>query len=349
MSTALVPSSYAPDNAETRDHISFSESSKVLPLPCLPDMMSNVSNTTNEPPETVFCPPFREIYIGVVDSSVPYFVNAALSSTLAIVTILANLVVLLALRHVTSIRLPSKLLLCSLVVTDLGAGLVVFPHQSVYVMRRSIPDSAVCPVYMGLKFTGSVFSGASLFTLTVISLDRYAALFYKFKYEEVVTTRRVCAALGFMWSFALFYGSTGVWNFLVWSGITGIGLIIAFPVITVAYIKIYRRLRSQQVQSPNAVHQQPRRRSLSMARYKRTASAMMWVYVGFLVCFMPYLLIAAVTATRLTPLIGCIREFAYTLLLLNSCLNPFIYCLRLPDIRAQVIKQLRESRYQSEG
>ena len=123
----------------------------------------------------------------------PIFCERSFSSTLAIVTILANLVVLLAMRRVTSIRLPSKLLLCSLVMTDLGAGLIVLLHHIVCVMRRSIPDSAVCFVYMGLRFTGYVLSSASLLTLVAISVNRigYVSLFCKREYGDIFGSTRI--------------------------------------------------------------------------------------------------------------------------------------------------------------
>ena len=39
----------------------------------------------------------------------------------------------------------------------------------------------------------------------------------------------------------------------------------------------------------------------------------------------------------------CILEFSITLMYLNSCLNPFVYCFRLPDIRAKVRQTLRQT------
>ena len=178
------------------------------------------SNMTTEPPEMVFCPPFRDVYVGTLDTSLPYFFDASLNAGLVVPTILGNLVVLLAMRRVTSLRLPSKLLLCSLVLTDLGAGLVILPQHAAFLfLRGSNPGLAPCSLYFSLMFCASMFSCASLLTLTAISLDRYAALFYHLTYNETVTTERVRACLAVLWLASLFCASTTLWKFPLWSDI----------------------------------------------------------------------------------------------------------------------------------
>ena len=63
---------------------------------------------------TAFCYPYPNVYFDNVGSIVPYTVNAALNVLMAIVAIFGNVLVVAAVRHSTSIRLPSKFLLRSL-------------------------------------------------------------------------------------------------------------------------------------------------------------------------------------------------------------------------------------------
>ena len=113
-------------------------------------LMAGSTNST----ETLFCPPFREIYVGTLDTSIPYFLYAALNTALALQTAFANLLVLLAMRCVTSLRLPSKLLLCSLVLTDLGAGFVVQPLFAAFLFMKILgPSPVLCSLMLGLNFT----------------------------------------------------------------------------------------------------------------------------------------------------------------------------------------------------
>ena len=289
---------------------------------------------------TIRCPPFPNIRFETLDSPLPYFLNAALNVSLAVATTVANLVVLLAIRHVTSIRLPSRLLLCSLVLTDLGAGSVVQPQFAAFLFHRAVyPDLVPCALTRSIAFTGSAFATSSLLTIGAISLDRYAALFFYLRYRQIVTTRRVCAALAFVWVLAVFFVLASLLNRELWLTAISTGSAVALLVISVAYIKIYRRLRVEPTQ-PQA--QEQAGSILHMARYRRTASAMMWVYVLLLICYLPLLCTTTFRSALVrTDLTEYLYEFSCSLVLLNSFLNPFVYCLRLPEIRTEVVKQLR--------
>ena len=295
--------------------------------------------------DLLLCPPFQNVNFESLDSSLPDFVNAAFNVPVAVATTVANLVVLLAMRHVTSIRLPSKLLLCSLVITDLGVGSVVAPQFAAFLFLRAIyPDTVQCPLYRSITFTGSTFIIASLSTLAAISLDRYAALFYHIKYQQIVTTRRVCAVLAFIWSLCVLMALTTLWPDNKWYAVGTSVVTVALLVISVANIKIYLRLRAQQIQpqAPDQAQQQAGN-TLNMARYRRTASAMLTVYVLFLICYVPLRCLDVVGfVTKWTALLQCLWDFSYSLLLLNSLLNPLAYCLRLPEVRTEVVKQLRK-------
>ena len=306
------------------------------------------ANTTSKTNENLqLCPPVPNVRFESLNSSFPYFLNAALNVPLTIGTTVANLVVLLAMRHVTSIRLPSKLLLGSLVMTDLGAGSVAQPQFAAFLFLRAVhPNLVPCSLYKSYVVTASIFTSASLLTLAAISLDRYAALFFYLKYQQTVTTRRVCAVLAFIWTFAMLYAFTTFKEdtMKLWRVVAFTVTVLALFVIFVACAKIYRRLRAPHIQpqAPDQAQQQAGN-TLNMARYRRTASAMMCICVLLLICYLPFLCIAAFSAAaERTPLTECLLEFSISFMLLNSFLNPFVYCFRLPDVRREVVKQLHK-------
>ena len=303
-------------------------------------------NRTAETVEDLpMCAPFLNVFFEILDNPLPDFVNAALNVPLAVATTVANLVVLLAMRRVTSIRLPSKLLLCSLVITDLGAGFVVAPQFAAFLFLRAIYSGSVqCPLYRSFAVAATVSTTASLFSLTAICVDRYAALFFHIKYKRIVTTRRVCAVLAFFWTFGLLLALLSVTNTRFWSAVSNSGGVVSLLVISVACIKIYHRLRALQIQSqaPDQAQQQAGN-TLNMARYRRTASVTLTVYVLFLINYLPFWCLATVRSViGSTALIESLSDFSYSLVLLNSLLNPFVYCLRLPEIRTESEKQLRK-------
>ena len=197
--------------------------------------------------DSLLCPPHPNVRFELLDSLLPYYLNAALNVPMVIATTFANLVVLLAMRHVTS-----KLLLCSLVMTDLEAGSVVQPQFAAYLFLRAIyPDLVPCSLLRSYGVTASIFGSASLLTLAAISLDRYAALFFYLKYQQIVTTRRVCAVLAVIWSYAILLALT----FSPWVKLRVANVIVvafALLIIFVACTKIYRRLRAQQMATPSS-------------------------------------------------------------------------------------------------
>ena len=295
--------------------------------------------------DLMVCPPFPNVDFQIRCSSLPSVVNASLNVPLAVATTFTNLVVLLAMRRVTSIRLPSKLLLCSLVLTDLGAGAVVAPQHAAWLFHQAInPDIILCSLLKAFVITSSLFGWASLWTLAAMSLDRYAALFFYLKYQQIVTTRRVCAVLAFIWALAILFALTSVTSSELWYVAIVPGIVIPLLVISVACIKISRRLLAGQIQ-PQASNetQQQAGNTLNRARYRRTASAMIIAFVLLLICYLPFLFRAILTRaiernTRMT----CLIDYSNSIILLNSLLNPFVYCLRLPEIRTEVVKQLRK-------
>ena len=309
--------------------------------------MTDPFKLLNETPtrELELCTGIQKARFGTVGSSIPYFVNAALNATLAVATTFANLLVLLAMRHVKSIRLPSKLLLCSLVLTDLGAGLIVHPQRAMLFFGKAIDPSVVqCNLFKSYRFNGSTLTFASLLSLTAIFVDRYAALFYHLNYKQTVTTRRVCAALILTWLLSSLVASISFWNTTLWGGLAIISAIVAIPITSVMCLKIYRRLQALQIQprAPGQAQQQAGN-TLKIAKYRRSASTVMWVYALFLICYAPYWGVYLVNSViGDSVVLVCVREFNYTLLLFNSFLNPFAYCFNVPEIRTKVLKELRK-------
>ena len=305
---------------------------------------ANTTANTTETPGNDLCPPVPNYVFQSVNSSVPYFVNAALNAPLAVVAVTANVLVLLALRRVTSIRLPSKLLLGSLALTDLNTGLLSQPQFAALQFSQALhPDRVLCTLFLSCRFTVSLFSGASFCSLIAISLDRYAALFHRYNYKQIVTTKRVSAVLALIWSLTTFIAAVSLWKFQVWLVSFLTLAVVGIPVVTIVNIKIYRYLRSRDVlPGAPAGAQHQAQNKLNTERYRRSASMLRWVYALFLMCHLPTWGVGS-----MVPIFGATAvtmtfwKFCTTFMLLNSVLNPFAYCLRLPDVRAEVEKQLR--------
>ena len=194
---------------------------------------------------------------------------------------------------------------------------------------------------------GTTLTCASLLTMAAISLDRYIALYFHLRYRDIVTTKRVFSVLVVIWLFAGLCACLWLWKPMVWEYFVFTVPIISFIVCTLSYIMIYRGLRHQQLnQVADEAQAQPQQQAanpLNVARYRRSASNMLWIYVLFVVCYLPHVLSRVVTRlVGRTILMQCVLEFSATVMGLNSCLNPLFFCYRLPEIRAGVLDTLHK-------
>ena len=298
--------------------------------------------TTNSQP----CFHFTGVYFEAGSSTLPYFVNAFLNVLLALVTTVANTIALSAIRKNTSLYLPSKILLGSLALTDLGVGIAVQPLFVTFLVAKAKGFTDMCFAYASFGISAYVLVCVSVLTMTAISLDRYIALYFHLRYRDIVTTKRVFSVVVVIWLFAGFFGFLWLRNPILHGYVLIAFTTVSFIIITLSYTMIYRGLRHQNVNQvtdhkAQVQTQQQAANPLNLARYRRSASNMLWIYVIFVLCFLPFVLTRIVVQlVGHTVLLQCLLEFAATVVYLNSCLNPFVYCFRLPEIRASVLETL---------
>ena len=104
------------------------------------------------------------------------------------------------------------------------------------------------------------------------------------------------------------------------------------------YTKIFLTLRHNQIHVQNHVVQaQPSRVILlNIARYRKAVNSALWVQVTLVVCYLPYGIVVALTPQRGISLSTYGREFARSLVYLNSSLNPLLYCWKIKEVRQAV-------------
>ena len=221
-----------------------------------------------------YCFHFTSVYYETGSSKVPYIVNASLSILLSLVTTVANILVLSAIRKNTSLRLPSKLLLGSLVLTDLGVGVAAHPMFVAFLVAKVKGyNDITCFTYVSSVIAGSILTCVSLLMFAAISLDRYIALYFHFRYRDIATTKRVLSLLVVIWLFAGFYGFLLLLNPMLQGYVVMVVTSISFIVCTLCYIMIYRGLRHQhgnQVTDQAQVQAQEQAANpLNVARYRK--------------------------------------------------------------------------------
>jgi len=254
---------------------------------------------------------------------------SVLNSFLSVTAFLGNALILNALRKESSLHPPSKLLLRSLVTTDLCVGLIAEPLTVIFLMAVVKENWSICHyAFVTSLITGYTLCGVSVGTLTAISVDRLLALLLGLRYRQVVTLKRTYVIVFTLWLLPAVFSSMHFWNPLITTlfGITYIPLCRAVSFFS--YTKIFETLRRHQYQVQAHVQRPNQTNQLNIARYKKEVSSAIWLQLTLVACYLPYGVAEALQAVcGLSPSLYLAWSYAGTLVLLNSSLNPILLLL----------------------
>uniref|UniRef100_A0A672HW50 G-protein coupled receptors family 1 profile domain-containing protein n=1 Tax=Salarias fasciatus TaxID=181472 RepID=A0A672HW50_SALFA len=251
-------------------------------------------------------------------------------SSIAVLTVVLNLLVIISISHFKKLHTPTNLLLLSLAVSDFLVGLLMV-FQIILIDGCWFLGDLMCSLYFLLDYG---ITSASVGTMVLISIDRYVAICDPLHYSTKVTQSRskVCVLLCWL-SSAVFqglvlrdnvrhpYGVILVPKFRI------VDLLLSFiglvSVIVVLYMRVFVVAVSQG--SVNLTTLKSERKAL------RTVSV---VIIVFLICICPYYCVTltggdAVLSASSVAFVMCLFYF-------NSCLNPLIYALFYPWFRKSI-------------
>ena len=266
--------------------------------------------------------------------------------SVSITAFLGNTLILVALKKESSLHPPSKLLYRNLAITDLCVGVIAEPVYVAYFMSVLSDKWNIC-FYANLLsfFTGFLFSAVSLLTLAVISVDRLLALLLGLRYRQVVTLKRTLMTLIFGWILSIVGILAYLWDPIVTSWCVRVALPVYLVTSFVCYVKIFFILRHNQIQVLDHFPQRQENQPVpfNIARYRKAVSAALWVQMTLVVSYLPILITETLKAQRGMPLsLYLARESTRTLVLLNSSLNPLLYCWKIREVRQAVQDTMRE-------
>ena len=136
-----------------------------------------------------------------------------------------------------------------------------------------------------------------------------------------------------------------LWNTHVHSLVTGVIAIICLIISTFYYIRIYRIIRRHQLQ---ILAQQPALQSADAENNLNTRGLQISAlntfvfYMALIICYLPSHVLLTLHGLSHTHDWPTEWEFANTAVLMNSSINPILYCWRLRELRTAVIKTVRQ-------
>jgi len=271
---------------------------------------------------------------------------------------LGNLIVIRALWKASSIPDNLKMLFLSLAFSDFGVGLfgqltlgVTFAVMLQTAANGNFNFDYLCPTVLTVCYALIyLLTCASFLTITAIAVDRLLAVSLHLRYQELVTSKRVIITIVSLW----FSSGVATCIFSVIPNHNGILVatieIVGLLLTTAAYIRVYKTVIHHQNQIQCQLHNQLQNsQEMEVIRQRKSALGTLFVYAVFVACFLPNLcciMLLAFGRFRVSFLL--VNQASAFLVLLNSSLNPIVYCWRYREIR-EIVKTSVKKLFASES
>ncbi|KOC70267.1 Protein trapped in endoderm-1 [Habropoda laboriosa] len=274
----------------------------------------------------------------------PATITAAVCAIIfSVVGIVGNLITVIALLKYTRLRRhATTAFVISLSISDLIFSAVNLPLTAIrYLNEAWVLGETLCKIFP-LFFYGNV--AVSLLSMVAITINRYILISRSEIYAQLYTTQRIILMLIAIWtlSFSLllppllgFWGTLGLekttfsCTILKKNGSSPkkflfvLGFIVPCAVICVSYLCIYWKVRKSR-KNLEAHAGVSRRKAGGFQRREdsRVTRLMLTIFLCFLLCFMPLMLVNVIDEKIKIPIlhvIGSVLAWA------SSVINPFIY------------------------
>ena len=281
-----------------------------------------------------------------------YIFNIAASAFLCYTTTTMNIVTIYALMKTSLLPKPLKTLLLSLAFSDLFVGVLADPLQIAYLVEKLRCNSPnhVTFTAKASNVAVSVLFLSSLSSIVLISADRFTAIEMPLRYKDFVTRKRSFAIVVVIWSFSvvfpvLCYGF-GVIPPLYAFIVLIVLLFISFVVTTLSSCKIYLTVRRHKTQMTSQIQQlvQNGNNMISLrSSGEKSSHGALLIYLLFWFCYLPHFVLSIVRQIYSSDniIINGLFAFSETLVLLNSSINPVIYCWKMTPIRRTIVSSIR--------
>ena len=265
------------------------------------------------------------------------------------VIILLNLLVILAVKTKRRLQTSYNIVLACLAATDLVVGAIVQPSfifgESLLITGATLTE--YCVYYSQTIFLFLVPCLASLHLLTLLSLERYLAIKYSLRYQEIITKFRLTIGVICCWITAVI----PVICFYIPALRYKAGLFVvcvacsSFLAIIYCHISVYfvTRRHMHQIKTEQ-VSQDAQKKFLEGKKAAVTTS----IIIGFvLFSFLPSIVYKFVGSLPADDYVGnlfiCLKPLFLSCFMVNSLCNPIIYCWRSSVLRRALCEVLRRT------
>ena len=263
--------------------------------------------------------------------------------------IVANFMVFLGVLRRPDLRNVYNTSILFLATSDLLTGLITLPSFVVYQgSKLTTPqDDFSCIALVMYTSTNFVFTGLSVITIILITLERYLAIFYPFKYQAYVTKRRIVVIISLVWVIWITFMTLARFSPGASPGLySAIAAVLLIPCILLTffvYCKVY--FLTRQVRA-SIGHELAAPRNAEDIQETKSSRTVAYLAGAVVLCFVPTLAIAAVYQTRAVDknyFFHLMYPLSDTAALLTPVFDPMIYVLRSSNVRSS-LREMSQNR-----
>ena len=259
-------------------------------------------------------------------------------------TFLLNVIVIMAVKRTSRLQTKANMLLACLAVTDACTGLLTQPlfivWKAFYLLE--VPDEdAVGTFYFSVSRGLTICSALHLMLVTC---ERLIAIRFTYHHPHLVTGRNIKVAVIVFWlisirnmvvghkDFNIFATLRSVLNFLA------VLIVVSYVFFVVfAYVILYREVHRQRKNIKN--QQLPQEEQQRIAKENKALKTTVLVVGAVLVCYVPVILTVLVFYLFGLDSGSCVYcPWVKTFIMINSVINPLIYCWRQKETRQYVLR-----------
>ena len=275
-----------------------------------------------------------------------FLVLAVVLFIMGVITIIFNVLTILTLVYAKKLKTISNILLFCLATTDLMAGLTSQPMLGVIFLQKYFKIVS-CRIFLPTVVLLFIFATLTTVTVALISMDKYYAILYPLRYSVAFGMDQIHAKriLLVIWVTIILIGTFSLFT-------DKLSLIRQFmmtvccasaPLSIFVHLRVLFVIRKQRRQ----IHARAHRLSVAQhtgSQHIRPLPAQglrisMTIAVTMFLCYLPIMVMSAML--RSTYLINDVFVILFlwcnAILLLNSLLNPLIFCWQLRGFRRDLL------------
>lgn len=335
---------------------------------------SSLTNQTSLPPNLSSSP--HVVDLCSQPTLTEYIAQSTFLVIITVITLMGNISVCLTVLLNDNLHTFTNCLVTSLALSDLMVAIFSLPfriHQTVHNTSWCLSQDA-CIFWI---WADLFCCCASIGNLALISVDRFLATKYPFRYSQMITRRTAATMIAFVWTYSFVVASSGLTNWTLPAGplvgidngchkpdsyfytfAASIGFFLPLAVIICAYSYVLKvalvhwraisRLTLPVL--PEAAKDEVTRKQTAYRRELKATKTLAIVVGIFVICWLPTFIILMVNIwcrtcfdnyhnPHLKGFFTFINiTFVYTLPNINSALNPFIYVIFSQTLRSAFVR-----------